>query len=162
MIFLTVGTQLGFDRLVKAMDEWASGHSDIRIFGQIGPGRYKPRHFEYARFVTPQETRDLTRGSKLIVAHAGIGSIVTALSEERQILVMPRLAERGEHRNDHQLATARKFVGRQGVTVAFDEKALKHELESFLLSDNVKPKISRFADEELLNNIRSYLAHIEK
>ena len=40
-----------------------------------------------------------------IVAHAGMGTILTALETGKRLLVMPRRAALGEHRNDHQLAT---------------------------------------------------------
>ena len=45
-----------------------------------------------------------------IVAHAGMGTILTALEIGKPLLVMPRRAALGEHRNDHQLATARRFA----------------------------------------------------
>ena len=48
MIFLAVGTQFGFDRLVKVVDE-AIGRQLIQdtVFAQIGPGSYLPKRMEY-------------------------------------------------------------------------------------------------------------------
>ncbi len=44
-IFLVVGTQFPFDRLVKLIDHWAAGKKHIQITGQIGYGKYKPETF---------------------------------------------------------------------------------------------------------------------
>ena len=62
-----------------------------------------------------------------VVAHAGIGTILGALELGKPTVVMPRRAALGEHRNDHQLATARRFSG-PGIAVALDEHELAAEL----------------------------------
>jgi UDP-N-acetylglucosamine transferase subunit ALG13 len=47
MIFLTVGTQFPFDRLVRAVDEaFDNGAIDEEVFAQIGETSYRPRNFE--------------------------------------------------------------------------------------------------------------------
>ena len=48
MIFVTVGTQLPFDRLVRAVDAWAAEHPQVDVFGQIGPASFRPKHFAHA------------------------------------------------------------------------------------------------------------------
>ena len=51
MIFLAVGTQFPFDRLVKALDDCLdTGIIDEEIFGQIGETSYKPRNFRSSSF----------------------------------------------------------------------------------------------------------------
>ena len=37
MIFVTVGTQLAFDRMIKAVDEWAGARGRTDVFAQVGP-----------------------------------------------------------------------------------------------------------------------------
>lgn len=37
MIFVTVGTQVQFDRLIRTVDEWAGARARSDIFAQIGP-----------------------------------------------------------------------------------------------------------------------------
>jgi len=47
MIFLTVGTQFPFDRLVKAVDDLLDGDLvNEKIFAQIGDSSYRPRNFK--------------------------------------------------------------------------------------------------------------------
>lgn len=118
MIFVTVGTQLAFDRLIEAVDVWAGNNPGETVFAQIGPGDYKPKNCTFADFVPPDKANDLIRNADLIISHAGMGSILTALKYQKPILVLPRKASLGEHRNEHQLATA-KWLGRKpGVFVA--------------------------------------------
>ncbi len=44
MIFATVGTQLPFDRLIRALDGWAASNGGVEVFAQIGRGEYEPSH----------------------------------------------------------------------------------------------------------------------
>ena len=118
MIFVTVGTQLAFDRLIQAVDAWAGQHPAEKVFAQIGPGSYQPKHCEFADFVPPDRANALFRDADLIVSHAGMGSILTALRYRKPILVLPRKASMGEHRNEHQLATAKWLGKKPGVFVA--------------------------------------------
>jgi UDP-N-acetylglucosamine transferase subunit ALG13 len=110
MIFVTVGVQLPFDRLVRAVDAWAGERMRSDVFAQIGPSQYRPQHIEFRAFVEPPEFRRLVECADAVVAHAGMGSIITALELAKPLIVMPRRAELGEHRNDHQLSTARHML----------------------------------------------------
>ncbi|MFO1534015.1 MAG: hypothetical protein ABR562_10205, partial [Thermoplasmatota archaeon] len=51
MIFVTVGSQLPFDRLVKAVDAWAGGNGEAAAFAQIGSSSYKPAHMDWAPYL---------------------------------------------------------------------------------------------------------------
>ena len=64
-----------------------------------------------------------------MVAHAGMGSIITALELGKRIIVMPRRAKLGEHRNDHQVATAKQFAAQGRIEVALDERELADKLD---------------------------------
>jgi hypothetical protein len=47
MLFLTIGTLTGFDRLVRAVDNAvAAGTIRDEVFAQIGPGPYIPKHMK--------------------------------------------------------------------------------------------------------------------
>ena len=130
MIFVTVGTQLPFDRLVRAVDDWARSRERSDVFAQIGPGEYVPASFRSKPFLSPDEFAQCCAESSAIVAHAGMGSLLTALELRKPIIVMPRRAALHEHRNDHQLATAERFRSTGGVTVADDEAELGQRLDA--------------------------------
>jgi UDP-N-acetylglucosamine transferase subunit ALG13 len=157
VIFVSVGTQLPFDRLVTAVDAWAGAAPGREVFAQVGPTALQPRHIEYARFVSPQECRERMLSATAIVAHAGMGSILTALELGKPLVVMPRRAALGEHRNDHQLATAERFAGREGVTVAFDETELPLRLDE-LDRTHSRPRISPHAPDDFVAALRAFIA----
>lgn len=128
MILVTTGTQLPFDRMVQTVDSWAK-HSDVEVYGQIGSGDYRPENFEFCDFLTPLEYSDAFDRASVLVAHAGMGSIITAMEKEIPVIIMPRQFSLGEHRNDHQLSTAKRFDGSPGVYVAWDESNLLRLLD---------------------------------
>ena len=98
MIFVTVGTQLPFDRLVRTVDDWAGRTGRDDVFAQIGPSEYVPRHMESAVGLDPAQFRARMEQAEFIVAHAGMGTIINALRMEKTLVVMPRKADLGEHR----------------------------------------------------------------
>lgn len=156
MILLTVGTQFPFDRLVSCVDEWASDHAREPVIAQIGPSSYVPRTLECMAMQAPDEFRRLQQQARLIIAHAGMGSIVTAKELGIPIIIMPRDHARGEHRNDHQHATAERFRGTPGVYVAMNER----ELATLLLDiDSLKPgeAISDKAPAEFIARLRAFI-----
>ena len=157
MIFLTVGTQFPFDRLVRAVDEIVGqGMLDGGVFAQIGRSSYQPRNFEAVTTLAKEDFDRQIHRSTALISHAGMGSITVALDNHKPLLVMPRRKRYGEVVNDHQVAIAREF-GRLGcVLVAQDEQELSgavRSLHSFKPAERatqaeaVTARISRFLQE---------------
>ena len=71
----------------------------------------------------------------MVIAHAGMGTILSALKQDKPIIVVPRLASMKEHRNDHQMATAMRMDELGYVYVAYDKKQLK----DLMMQKNLKP-----------------------
>ncbi len=128
MIFVTVGGQLPFDRLIHTVDRWAMGEQRDDVFAQIGKSTSPPGHVRWERFLSPSDFEAKARESQVIIAHAGMGSILTALELGKPIVVMPRRARLGEHRNDHQWATVKHLGKHPGVTAVADEDELLAQL----------------------------------
>ncbi len=156
MIFVTVGTQLPFDRLTAAIDAWAGSASSVPVFAQIGPSRLRPRHIKFAQFITPGECAQRMEEASAIVAHAGMGTILTALELGKPVLVMPRRAALGEHRNDHQLATAHRFSELGKIRVAFDEADLAPALDE-LERTVPQPRLGAYAPDDFLAGLRAFI-----
>lgn len=156
MIFVIAGTQEPFDRMIRTIDEWAL-EQDHMIFGQIADAKYKPKHFSFVDFILPIEFNENFMKADVIISHAGMGTIIMALEHQKPILVMPRLAKFGEHRNDHQLATAQGFEKLGLINVAYNENELLQKLE---LIQTFKParQIGKFADRQLIDTIRHFIA----
>lgn len=153
MIFVTVGHQMPFDRLVRNLDVWASRHPDVEVFAQIGESAFVPRSMQWAKTLDPDDFRRKVMASEAIVAHAGTGVILTALQHSVPILVMPRRAFLLETRNDHQVATASRFGESGRIAVAKDESELGPALD--LLRSMDRPRsISAFASPSLIHSVR--------
>lgn len=158
MILATVGTQLPFDRLISTVDQWAGERNRGDVFAQIGVSKHTPRHLRWSRFFKPDEFQQQLNEASVVVAHAGIGSILSALELGKPVVVFPRLARFGEHRNDHQLATARRFQAMGLVSVAFDEEELKRQLDE-LSVDRRGEVLESGASAELINRVREFISN---
>lgn len=163
MIFLAVGTQLPFDRLTRALDSWCSqtgrGGEVFGQIGKVGPESYTPEHFEWQAQIAPDQFNEKMQQADVIVSHAGMGTIITALYLGKPLVIMARRAHLNEHRNDHQYATLKRFGERVGVFAVEDELELSETLE-WLLAEGVKAReerVSRYADESLTNALHRFI-----
>ena len=129
MIFLTVGTQFSFDRLVRVVDEVVGKNGfEEEIFAQIGDSSYQPHNFKAVSFLEKKVFDKRICEASCIISHAGVGTIVIALENNKPLLVMPRLKRYGEVVNDHQAALARKFGELGHILVAYSEEELPEKL----------------------------------
>lgn len=153
-IFVTVGTELPFDRLIGAVDGWAGDRGRDDVFAQIGETATAPEHLASAPALEATTFRRLFDDADLIVAHAGMGTILGALERARPLVVVPRRAELGEHRNDHQLATTEQLERLGLINVVNDE----HDLIAYLDDPDSVPRhgpIGASADPSLIEAVRS-------
>lgn len=156
MIFVTVGSSESFDRLVRAVDIWAGLRQRTDVFAQIGRSDYRPQHMQFAELLDPTEYRERVNSAQFIVAHAGMGSIITALELAKPIVVMPRRARYGETRNDHQVGTAERFSQHGQIIVAADENTLPAKLDEAALYQAASlgpPHVST----QLISTIRTFI-----
>ncbi len=128
MILVTVGTDKPFDRMLKVIDRWVGETGRKDVFAQIGEGGWEPQHIPFVNFMEPAEFKQRFAEATLIIGHAGMGTILSALLHGKPILVVPKLARLGEHRNEHQTATAKRMMELGNVNVAFDEDELLAKL----------------------------------
>jgi len=143
VIFVTVGTQLPFDRLIRFIDDIAPDLTEP-VFAQTGASTYVPRNIEWAAMVSAKEFSDLMAKVSVIVAHAGIGTIISAQRDIKPLILMPRLASQNEHRNDHQVATVKSLKGRSGIYIANTQDELRALLTSKLAApDALQSSTSR-------------------
>ncbi len=119
-ILVSVGTQFAFDRLIQIVDDWAAFAPQLResIMMQVGPNGKLPANARGLEFLSPIEYSAAAKTAEVLVAHAGIGSILTAIELGLPVIIFPRSFALGEHRNDHQSSTAREFASRKGVYLA--------------------------------------------
>jgi len=160
-VFLTVGSE-SCDRLVRAFDEWAEKSAKgLRVLAQIGPGGFQPKNCESIDFLNPREYKKAFEQASLVVSHAGMGTIITAIQLQKRLVVMPRLASLGETRNEHQLATVRHFNRCQNICIADTENHLAAQIDS-VLSTQADQEVSSVQSAELLesNSVNSLTSFV--
>lgn len=155
MIFVTVGGMRAFDRLIRETDRIA-GKIDEKLVMQIGSTNYKPKSCDYFRFTPVKEIEELYAEARVVVCHAGIGSILTAVKYNKPLILVPRMQSYGEVFDDHQLEIAREMEGR-GVTVVYDIS----NLESAVGNVNVRPMEFK-GEAYLVRRLKEYLDQMKK
>ena len=159
MIFLTLGSHQPFDRLVEALDHWVAkrGCGD-RVFGQITDhATYIPKAFENRALLDPAEFKERCREAEFIVSHAGMGTIITALTFQTPAVMMPRRAHLGEMRNDHQVATAEHFTERGSLHFVMEAEELGPVCDALLNEKRGSEgeALPPFAEESLIAAVRA-------
>ena len=106
---MTVGTgKEPFDRLVVAADELAA-RVEERTLIQKGASTYEPQYADSFRFTTGRRMEDLIQEARIVITHAGAGSILMAFKHQKPVVLVPRRRVHGEIHNDHQLELAAKL-----------------------------------------------------
>ena len=155
MILVTIGLMYGFDRLIKEMDEIA-GRMDEEIIMQIGETAYEPKNARYFRFASKEEMDGLYDDARVVVCHAGVGSILTALEHGKPVIAVPRREKYGEHVDDHQLDIAREMEKRGQITVVRGVG----ELEGMLGDISSAPGMKVESEGKLVKALKKYLEEI--
>jgi len=158
MIFVTIGSMFPFERMIRAMDAWAAteGRGE-EILAQIGAGDYEPRHMTWVRKLDRRTYAETIRRSRLVVAHAGVGSIVTAGELRRPIVVLPRRAHLGEHTSDHQVETVGWLRAKSWVHVADDEGALPACIAAATEAAARGERLAAVADPDFIARLRRFI-----
>jgi len=133
MIFITVGTEkFPFNRLLETLDKaavlGAMGHD---IFAQTGASTYKPKHFDFKRLIDFDQMIEKIKKADIVIAHAGVGTVVLCLSLGKVPILFPRRNELGEHLDNHQLEFAQKMNDTGKTIVAFNEKELVEKIFNY-------------------------------
>jgi UDP-N-acetylglucosamine transferase subunit ALG13 len=158
MIFVTVGSQLPFDRLIEAIDKIAPSIKGKEIVAQVFGMQYQPKNIKTLDYISPSEFKDYINNSELIISHAGTGTILSVAQLQKPLIVFPRLGKLRETRNDHQSATCRMLEKTSGLQVAYDEEQLKEKINAFLNNQlPVMEKITSFASGQLIGSIKNFI-----
>jgi UDP-N-acetylglucosamine transferase subunit ALG13 len=156
MIFVTVGHQTPYDRLIRLVDQWADQNRRHDLFAQVGRATYRPRYFLFEEFLSPAEFDRHLRDCTAVVGHAGTGSIIQSLLMGKPMLVLPRLSRLYETRNDHQVGTARHFAAAGQILMAENDDDFVRQLgavESFC----PRSVIGKAASPQLISEIRQFV-----
>lgn len=131
MIFLTVGThEQQFNRLLQAVDELkGKGVIQEEVIMQTGYSDYQPRYCQAQSFIPYDDLVALIKKARLTITHGGPSSFLLPLSFKKQVLVVPRQKEYGEHINNHQVEFI-EYLNQHNLVIPYlkDVSQLEHYL----------------------------------
>ncbi|MCB1000457.1 MAG: hypothetical protein KDB40_14265 [Acidimicrobiales bacterium] len=114
-VFVTVGTfAYPFDRLLRRVREVVP--SEWTLVVQHGASDPVPGADNHATLGYDAIRRELGRAS-VVVAHLGVGTLMTALAVGTPIVAVPRRRAHGEVVDDHQVELLERLRSTRGVTV---------------------------------------------
>jgi UDP-N-acetylglucosamine transferase subunit ALG13 len=114
MILVTTGSSGGpFDRLLSVVERFKVNEE---VVVQYGPSSLRPLGATCVAYLPFDELSGLVHRARVVVAHAGVGSILLCLSHGRVPFVVPRLPSLGEVVDGHQLDLARRLALSGAVT----------------------------------------------
>lgn len=123
---VTLGTYRGYSfprlvhRLLQVLPEdvevlWQTGDTDVSSLGITG---------HYA--MPERELSEAMREADVVIAHAGVGTALSAFEAGKCPVLVPRRLSRGEHVDDHQIQIAQELAKR-GLSHSVDADELTFE-----------------------------------
>ena len=103
--------------MIRAVEPLADEHE---VIVQGGHNHYPSSKMTVLGFVDKEEIQKLYERADVIITHAGAGSMIQALKNEKRTIAVPRLSKYHEHVNDHQLELASKLEA-LGYLLVFHE-----------------------------------------
>ena len=155
MIFVILGTQdKKFPRLLDAIQKQIDdGKIDKEeIIVQAGSTKYESKNMKILDYMAIDEFEECIEKASLIICHAGVGTILTALKKGKKIIAAARLKQYGEHVNDHQLQILENFSKKKYILA----------LENFEKLDVVLEQTKNFTPAKFKSNKKYFLQQLEK
>ncbi|WP_150051205.1 MULTISPECIES: glycosyltransferase [Methylomonas] len=108
MIFVTVGTTLPFDDLIRLVDEAVGcGAIQDKVICQIGHGAYQPRHCEFFHY--SQSLSDYLDQADRVICHGGTGSTLDVVARGKKFVAVANPKGADDHQTQF-LARLAKVV----------------------------------------------------
>lgn len=95
-----------------------------KVLAQSGYSSYEPINYQTFDFKPEGEMSNIIKESDILITHAGVGTITTALQLRKKVVVMPRLKQYGEHVDDHQIEIAEAYYQKGYIALANNKEKL--------------------------------------
>ena len=156
MIFVILGTQdKKFPRLLQALQDGIDSgkiSKEEEIIVQAGSTKFKSEDMKIIDYMSVEEFENCIDQARIIICHAGVGTILTALNRGKTIIAAARLKMYYEHVNDHQLQ----------ILENFSQKGYIIPLEDFSKIGEVLKKAETFKPQPFKSNKTYFLRQLEK
>lgn len=161
MIFVILGSQkFQFNRLLSTIDQLID-HGEIKeeVYAQIGYSDYQPVNYQFSNFLDREQFTEKIKESRIVITHAGTGSIMGAITAGKKTIAVPRLAKYGEHVNDHQLQILKQFEKMNLIATCYDMDKLSKYIKNI---EHMSFKNYHTSKEVVIKDIDDYLKEIER
>jgi len=151
VIFVTLGTQAyPFDRLLRGLEGVGE-----ELVVQGGPSTFRPEGATWFDYLEYAPLLEQIRLARIVVSHAGIGTVMTVVAEGKRPVVVPRLHRYAEAVDDHQLPIARRLGEAGLVTLVEDPEQLVT-----VLVETPPPPASLRGEGGIVADLRAYLLEV--
>ena len=123
MIFVTVGThEQPFNRLIQEVDHLVeTGVIKEEVFIQTGYSINEPKFCQWSRLISFDQMSKFMQKADIIITHGGPATFMSAITNGKKPIVVPRQEKFGEHVNDHQVDFARNVAKRMGTIILVED-----------------------------------------
>ncbi|MCX7973226.1 MAG: hypothetical protein N3B16_01820 [Candidatus Aminicenantes bacterium] len=161
MIFVTVGThEQQFNRLIENVDCLREmNRIKENVFIQIGYSSYEPKYCEYSRFLKFEEVMSFISRARIVITHAGPGSIFPILYFGKIPIVVPRQKKFGEHVDDHQVYFCRRMERMNKIIAIYNIENLEHAIINY---NQLVESLGSEKKCKEINSIKNYIKALEQ
>ena len=179
MIFVSLGTQdKPFNRIIDyilKLKEEIKELEDIEIIFQIGQTKLseeekskieklnektnekkinkEEKNITVFNMLKPEDMKKYIINSSIVITHAGVGTIIECIENNKDIIVLPRKEENGEHVNNHQEEIAFEME-KNGLLYKVDTYEKMQEIVIELIKNSNNKKEKRYiSNNEKFNDI---------
>jgi UDP-N-acetylglucosamine transferase subunit ALG13 len=112
LIFVALGThELPFTRLLKEIEILKkNGAIKEEVIIQTGHTPFKSEVLTIKPFLKFDEMEKLFDEARIVITHAGAGSMINAIKKGKKVIAAARLKKYNEHNDDHQLELIEEFT----------------------------------------------------
>lgn len=160
LLFATVGATLPYERLLEYVGEAKrDGLIPERVVIQTGKGVAPIQNAECYETLGFDEMRSMLSKADIAVCHGGTGSLITALQAGCRTIAIPRLFERGEHYDNHQLEITEAFEQRGLLFVARTREEFHAALEK---AREFEPRLATTDPKGLIARLKEIVRSLDK
>lgn len=159
MILVLLGTfRIEFPRpLIEIEKLCREGKLSEEIIAQTGHTNFKSEYFTIIPFMDVDKLNDLYDKARIIITHAGTGSMLNGVKRGKKVIAVPRLMKNGEHIDDHQLEIAKVFAEKNYVLPWYEDQPLYSILQQ---ANDFVPEKYISKKEVIIDYLKNYIDSI--
>jgi UDP-N-acetylglucosamine transferase subunit ALG13 len=113
------------------------------IIVQHGNTDFSAQGFECFHFLPADEYVEMIKASRVVILHAGAGSIINSIKSGKKPIVIARISENNEHINNHQVELAARLADDGYVYSVSNITDLKIIIDKILYEEGNIPRSSK-------------------